>query len=313
MNWTDYKPGEDVTVEVYSNQPTVELYLNGKSLGAKTFDAKTSTDGVHYRETTECTNDDKNYTSGACPGSYQSPNGSSGHIHLTWHVPFQPGRLVAVARNASGRSVAQDQQQTAGTPATVTLTPDHSAIAADGKSLSYVTVDVVDNHGVTVPDAANAITFSVTGAGTFAGADNGKQDDAEGYIATTHTAFNGKVLAIVQSRDGTPGPITIHATSPGLAPATTTVLAGRSGRPTYAPRRAPARNCRPRSAWSAPTDPWWHNACTGTRPARPASAPPRSPATSPAARRSSPATALLGSSPTPPSSRSAPHPACRRR
>jgi beta-galactosidase len=229
MNWTDYKPGEDVTVEVYSNQPTVELYLNGRSLGAKTFDAKTSTDGVHYRETTECTGDDKNYTTGACPGSYQSPNGSSGHIHLTWHVPFRAGKLVAVARNASGRSVAQDQQQTAGTPATVTLTPDHTAIAADGKSLSYVTVDVVDDHGVTVPDAANAITFSVTGAGTFAGADNGKQDDAEGYISTTHTAFNGKVLAIIQARDGTPGPITIHATSPGLAPATTTVLAGKAG------------------------------------------------------------------------------------
>jgi beta-galactosidase len=96
-------------------------------------------------------------------------------------------------------------------------------VQADGKSLSYVTVNVVDAHGVMVPDAANAISFSVTGAGTFVGADNGKEDDAEGYNSTTHTAFNGKVLAIVQSKDGQTGPITISATSPGLAPATTTI------------------------------------------------------------------------------------------
>jgi beta-galactosidase len=234
MNWTDHKPGEDVTVQVYSNQPTVELFLNGRSLGAKTFDAKTSTDGVHYRETTECTNDDKNYTTGTCPGSYQSPNGSSGHIHLTWHVPFQPGALVAVARDGAGHQRAKDEQDTAGTAATVTLTPDHAVLAANGKALSYVTVNVVDRHGVTVPDAANAITFDVSGAGTFAGADNGKQDSAEGYKSTTHTAFNGKVLAIVQAADGTTGPVTIRATSPGLAPATTTVFTGTHGvQPAY--------------------------------------------------------------------------------
>ena len=37
------------------------------------------TDGVHYLETTECPGDDKNYTTEACPGSYESPNGSSGN------------------------------------------------------------------------------------------------------------------------------------------------------------------------------------------------------------------------------------------
>ena len=39
----------------------------------------------------------------------------------------------------------------------------------------------------------------MTGAGTFAGADNGKEDDAEGYKSTTHDAFNGSMLAIVQA------------------------------------------------------------------------------------------------------------------
>jgi beta-galactosidase len=114
MNWTDYKPGEYVQVWTYSNAPTVELFLNGVSLGAKSFDSKTSTEGVKYLETTECSNDDKTYTGGACPGSYQSPNGSSGKLHLTWNVPFAPGKLVAVARDADGKQVARDELDTAG-------------------------------------------------------------------------------------------------------------------------------------------------------------------------------------------------------
>jgi beta-galactosidase len=223
MNWTDYKPGQSVEVWAYSNTKSVELFLNGKSLGVKSFDTKTSTEGVKYLETTACTSDDKNFTMGACPGSYQSPNGSSGKLHLAWNVPFAPGQLVAVARDARGRQVARDEVDTAAAPSTVTLTPDKTVLRDDGKSLSYVTVNVVDSHGVMVPDADNPITFSVTGAGTFQGADNGKQDDAEGYKSTKHTAFNGKVLAIVESKDGAAGPVTISATSPGLAPATTTV------------------------------------------------------------------------------------------
>jgi beta-galactosidase len=223
MNWTNYRPGQNVQVEVYSNEKSVELFLNGKSLGTKSFDAKTSTDGTPYLETTNCTGDDKNYTTGACPGSYESPNGSSGNLHLTWNVPFQKGKLVAVAHDAKDKQVASDVERSAGAPSTVTLTPDKTVLQADGKSLSYVTVNVVDANGITVPNADNALTFKVSGAGTFQGADNGKQDDAEGYKSLTHTAFNGKVLAIVESKAGHTGPITITATGDDLVPATTTI------------------------------------------------------------------------------------------
>ncbi|MBO0847446.1 MAG: Ig-like domain-containing protein, partial [Nocardioides sp.] len=219
MNWTNYKPGQDVEVWAYSNARNVELFLNGHSLGTKSFDAKTSTDGVNYFETTETTGDDKNYPS----GSYTSPNGSTGKLHLTWHVPFEPGQLVAVARSDDGTAVARDEVDTAGAPYTVRITPDKPVLAADGKALSYLTVDVVDRNGVVVPDADNAITFHVTGAGTFAGADNGKEDSAEGYQATTHTAFNGKVLGIVQAAEH-PGSVTITASGDGLVPATATLF-----------------------------------------------------------------------------------------
>ncbi len=225
MNWTDYKRGQTVQVWANANAPTVELRLNGRSLGSRSFAHKTSTEGVRYLETTQCTGDDKNYVGGACPGSYQSPNGSSGKLHLTWNVPFAPGRLVALAKDARGRIVARDEVDTAGRPAALRLTPDRSVLRPDGKSLSYVTVHVVDAHGVEVPDADNPVTISVAGAGSFAGADNGKQDDAEGYKDPTHTAFNGKLLAIVQAATR-PGPIVIRAAAAGLRSGTASLSAG---------------------------------------------------------------------------------------
>jgi beta-galactosidase len=220
MNWTDHRPGENVQVWAYSNADTVQLYLNGKSLGTRKFDQKTTADGRKYLETTEATHDDKTVTSGPYPGSYTSPNGSAGKLHLTWDVPFAPGTLKAVATKG-GKVVATDVLRTAGSPYTVHLDPDRRTIAADGRSLSYVTADVVDERGVTVPGADNLLHFTVTG-GTLAGLDNGREESAENYKASSRTAFNGKALAIVRSGHAQ-GPITVTATAPGLRPASTVI------------------------------------------------------------------------------------------
>ena len=179
MNWTDHTPGEDVAVWVYSNAATVELFLNGTSLGAKTFDQKVTTFGRAYLETTEPTGDDYNYPT----GSYTSPNGSTGKLHLAWDVPFQPGRLTAVATR-NGRQLAVDEIRTAGAPRAVTLTADRPILTADGSSVSFLTAQVVDAHGAVVPGAENLIHFNVNGPGTLAAVDNGRQENAQSYQAT---------------------------------------------------------------------------------------------------------------------------------
>jgi beta-galactosidase len=232
MNWTDHAPGDDVQVWAYSNVQEVELFLNGRSLGVRRFDRKTTLDGRPYLETSEDAHDDKTVIGGPHPGSYTSPNGSAGKLHLTWHVPFAPGRLVAVARR-DGREVARDELRTAGEPDTVRLTPDKRVIAADGKALAYVTADVVDRNGTMVPSADDQITFTVSG-GQLAGTDNGREESAENYQSPVRRAFNGKALAIVRS-DGHRGPITVTATAPGLWPATTTIGEGTRPRPVGRP------------------------------------------------------------------------------
>ncbi|GAA4559171.1 glycoside hydrolase family 2 TIM barrel-domain containing protein [Streptomyces collinus] len=221
MTWNHDK-GDTVEVWAYANVGTVELYLNGRSLGVRRFDTKKTVDGRSYLETTEATGDDKTFTDGPYPGSYTSPNGSAGKLHLTWKVPFEPGELKAVARRG-GKVVATDVLRTAGAPHAIRLTADRTSLAADGRSLVFVTAEVVDRRGVVVPGAEHLLSFEVSG-GSLAGLDNGRQESAERYQASTRTAFHGKALAIVRS--GTKaGAVKVTARSEGLRTGTATVRA----------------------------------------------------------------------------------------
>ncbi|MGW0474222.1 glycoside hydrolase family 2 TIM barrel-domain containing protein [Streptomyces coeruleorubidus] len=225
MTW-NHSEGDTVEVWAYSNVETVELFLNGKSLGVRRFDTKKTVDGRTYLETTEATGDDKTFTDGPYPGSYTSPNGSAGKLHLTWKVPYRPGELKAVARR-DGKVVATDVLRTAGAPHAIRLTPDRTSLAADGRSLVFVTAEVVDRRGVVVPDAEHLLSFEVAG-GSLAGLDNGRQESAERYQASTRTAFHGKALAIVRSGTKT-GTVKMTARAGGLRTGTATVRATRAG------------------------------------------------------------------------------------
>ncbi|TQJ91901.1 glycoside hydrolase family 2 TIM barrel-domain containing protein [Streptomyces sp. SLBN-31] len=244
MSW-NHEQGDTVEVWAYSNVETVELFLNGKSLGTRSFDTKKTVDGRTYLETTEATGDDKTFTGGPYPGSYTSPNGSAGKLHLIWKVPFAPGELKAVARR-SGKTVATDVLRTAGRAHAVRLIPDRESVAADGRSLLFVTAEIVDARGVVVPDAEDLITFDVDG-GSLAGLDNGREESAERYQATTRTAFHGKALAIVRS--GTEaGRLKVTARAQGLRAGTAAVRttparsAATTPPPKFAPEQPPAPN-----------------------------------------------------------------------
>jgi beta-galactosidase len=190
MDWTSWTAGQQVTVWAYSNADSVELFLNGQSLGSKTADANPS---------------------------------HSGSAHVEWTVPFASGTLQAKATK-NGMVVATDSVQTAGAPAALALKPDRSTIMADGRDLSYVEVDVVDAKGVLVPQGSNTIAFSVTGPGAIAGVDNGNPVSHEAFQGAMRSAFSGKALVIVRSTL-TSGTITLRATSGSLTAASVDIAA----------------------------------------------------------------------------------------
>jgi beta-galactosidase len=178
----NFPASEKVRVEACSNAEEVELLLNGQSLGTKKRDA--------------------------VPGLA---------TRLIWDVPFAPGSLVAVARNA-GKEVARHELRTAGAAKAIRLVPDQSTLKADGQDLAHITVEVVDANGTLVPDASHLIKFTVTGPGTNAGVDNGDPASSELFQTDERSVFQGRALLVVRSRRQ-PGEITVKATADGLEPA----------------------------------------------------------------------------------------------
>jgi beta-galactosidase len=191
MDWTSWTAGQSVPVFVYSNADSVELFLNGTSLGSK---------------------------------NVVSTAGQANAGHLAWTVSFATGTLEAKATK-NGAIVATDAVRTAGKAAAVVLKSDRSAITADGVDLAFVEADIVDDQGVLVPQANDEVSFAVSGPGALVGVDNGNPIGHEAYKGSKMAAFSGKLLAIVQSTRS-PGSVTLTATSSGsssLGPASVAI------------------------------------------------------------------------------------------
>ena len=216
-NWTDETLRErnmlvngKVPVRTFSNAASVELLLNNQTLGKKEFTKKTTADGRPYHE-------------GANPGE----------LYLEWLVEYKPGTLTAIARDENGKEIARDSVTTAGEPARVRLTKEEHVITADGKDLSYIHYEIVDEDGNVVPTANNLVHFNLHGQGQIVGVDNGEQASRERYKAQKdgtwqRKAFNGKGVVIVKSTEKE-GKFTLYADSAGLASdqATVTTVSGK--------------------------------------------------------------------------------------
>ena len=187
--FSDWTPknldAHEETVEVYSNCEEVELFLNGKSLGAKPLP------------------------------SDASPR--------TWVIRFEPGPILAVGKNR-GRIAVHHELVTAGVPAKIELTADRTRVAHKWDDVIHITAKIVDQHGVLVPTANNLVSFDVSGPGVVAAVDNGDNSSHEKFQASQRRAYQGLSFAMIKAK-ASRGRITITASSPGLADASVTLTA----------------------------------------------------------------------------------------
>ncbi|MBO5157833.1 MAG: DUF4982 domain-containing protein [Prevotella sp.] len=144
----------------YNNADEVELFINGKSQGVRT-------KGAH-------------------------------DYHVMWRVTYEKGEAKVVARK-NGKVVATDVRRTAGAPHHIRLTADKTSLAANGKSLSFVNVDIVDADGNVCPWAENQVFFELSGAARLDGVDNGNPASMERFKDNRRKAFFGRCLAVVRS------------------------------------------------------------------------------------------------------------------
>jgi beta-galactosidase len=121
-----------------------------------------------------------------------------------------------------GKVVSTVEVATTGEPASIALSVDRNAIAADRRDVAHFIVKILDAQGRVVPVAENEVTFEIQGEGKIIGVDNGYLASSEDYKGNRRKAFNGLCMAIVQST-AKPGQIRLTATSPGLKPGSVTV------------------------------------------------------------------------------------------
>jgi beta-galactosidase len=197
-HWTwPGKEGTTIPVVCYTNCDSVELFLNGRSLGRKAFTEK---------------ND----------------------MNLEWPVPYAPGELKAVATR-NGAVVASTTTRTAGLPAGVALSADQTKLIASRRELSYVTIRIEDKDGNFAPKAAQWVTLNLEGPGRIVGLGNGDPLSHESFQGNTVRTFNGLALAIIAATgepdklvkpnsDRKLGEIVLKASSKGLPPAEVRIM-----------------------------------------------------------------------------------------
>lgn len=186
-NWIGHE-GKKIQVEVCSRYPIVRLYQDGKLLGA-------------------------------------APTDSAHQFKAVFNVDYKPGVLMA-AGVESGREVETTVLQTAGVPASIKLTADTETLKADGEDLVFVTVEIKDKDGITVPDAANECKIEVTGAGTMAATGSADMKSTISYVSPVQKIWKGRAMVVVRS-NGKAGIVRLKVTSPGLPPATMALKASR--------------------------------------------------------------------------------------
>jgi beta-galactosidase len=184
-SWT--WPGMDdipLNVRVYTAGEQVKLLLNGKEIETK-------------------------------------PVPESAKLLAGFKVRYAEGELKAVAYK-DGKEIATQTLRTVGKPAKLRLTADRSTIHASRNDLAYVTVELLDANGAVVPDGIRTINFHLEGAGELAAAGNANPKDVTSFRLPTCRTYQARAMAILRPL-GHAGVITLHATSPGLEPATVVV------------------------------------------------------------------------------------------
>lgn len=181
-NWEGHE-GQKVPVFVYTNYPSAELFINGKSYGRQT-----------------------KHKDGTVENRYR----------LMWYnTIYEPGEVKVIAYDDNNKAVAEKVVNTAGKPHHIELSTDYSVLKANGKDLAYVTLKVVDKDGNLCPTDSRLVNFKVRGAGKYRASANGDPTCLDLFHLPKMHVFSGMLTVIVQSSEKA-GVIELQASAKGV-------------------------------------------------------------------------------------------------
>jgi len=166
-HWTwKNRKGKVTPVYCYTDYPSAELFVNGKSQGRISKTAESKMD--RYR--------------------------------LRWNdVRYEQGELRVVVYDSQGKACGEEHVLTAGKPAALKLVADKTALCADGNDIAFITVSLTDANGTLCPDADQQVSFEVEGAGRFQAVCNGDATSLESFVEPQMKLFHGKLVVLVRS------------------------------------------------------------------------------------------------------------------
>lgn len=152
--------GKQAHVEVYARAASVELLLNGRSVGRK-----------------------------------QMKNNCLFHFH----VPYENGKLEAVAYEANGKEIGRDFLETAGEETILRAVPEKAAVRPG--HLCYIRLKYTDGKGTVKPAERGILDVSVEG-GKLVGLGSACPFYELDYRGTKADTYYGEAMAIVEAGDG---------------------------------------------------------------------------------------------------------------
>ena len=167
-SWGQARKGKVTPVYCYTDYPSGELFINGKSQGKVT----------------------------------KNPKERLERYRLRWNdVKYEPGELKVVVYDANGNAAGEEIVKTAGKPADLKLEAwtANENLQANGDDLAFVTVSLTDAEGTLIPQADDQLTFEVTGAGTFEAVCNGDATSLESFKQPMMKLFSGQLVVVVRS------------------------------------------------------------------------------------------------------------------
>ena len=182
--WPGYE-GKPVKVEVYADADEVELLINGISAGKK-------------------------------------PAGAEVAFTAVFDITYTPGEVKAVAYR-EGNAISEYSIKTAAEATTLQVACDYLEAAADGESLIYLDISVVDAAGLLNMSDPRKVAIKVDGDAALLGFGSADPHTEENFYDSVRTTFNGRLQAILRAPK-VAGETTVTLTADGMEPVVQKIL-----------------------------------------------------------------------------------------
>ncbi len=174
-NWgfTDVKPcwtwkgkeGENIRLVVFSNADEVELIVNGNLIGKKKAGESLAVEDLP--------------------------------LSFVFETIYNPGQVIAISYK-NGAEISRASISTTEGAKAIRISPERTSAKADGHSLIYVPVEIVDKNG-NIVDESIKLNATVKGSAELLGFGSANPITAENYTNGEFSSYKGKALAIIRS------------------------------------------------------------------------------------------------------------------